>query len=581
MIAALLYLQLTSLKNRLTTRVRRLKQPKYLLGFIAGGLYFYFYFFRFMFSSGAQAVKVAQFAPSPESAALFATAGAVILFLFVLSAWVLPRQRTALAFTEAEVAFLFPAPISRRTLIHFKLLKSQAGILFTTLVFTLLSRRFGSGGSAWIHAAGWWLVLSMFNLHTLGSSFAISILLERGFATWQRRLTALVLVAALVVVVIVWSRGAAAPTPDDLLSFRAFGEYLNRLTNSGPAQWVLFPFRLVVQPYFAVNWGEFFRTLGPVVVLMALHYFWVIRSNFAFEEASVELARRRSEAITAARQGRMWSAGKKPKVRRAPFALRPTGPAPVALLWKNLIAAGQMFTMRFWIFIAVLILPLCIVLGASASTKEWSSVAGMLAGMLLFWSLLAGPQMMRQDLRQDLAVADVLKLYPLRGWQVVLGELLAPAAILTGIQWLLLLAMMLLFTRVPGGSELSLVTRAAIAVGAATVAPFLNLISFLVPNAAVLLFPAWFQTGRDSPQGIEATGQRLIFALGQFLVFVLALVPAAIAGALVYFGVSLLAGLAVAVPAASGAAALVLAVEAGLAIGWLGRLFERFDLSAE
>ena len=36
--------------------------------------------------------------------------------------------------------------------------------------------------------------------------------------------------------------------------------------------------------------------------------------------------------------------------------------------------------------------------------------------------------------------------------------------------------------------------------------PALNLISLLIPNAAVLLFPAWFQPGKDSPQGIEATG---------------------------------------------------------------------------
>ena len=101
-----------------------------------------------------------------------------------------------------------------------------------------------------------------------------------------------------------------------------------------------------------------------------------------------------------------------------------------------------------------------------------------------------------------------------------------PAVILTAIQWLLLLAATLLFTRLPGGPELPWLTRVAVASGAAIMAPFLNLISLVIPNAAVLLFPAWFQAGKDAPQGIEATGQRLIFALGQFLVFVLALVPA-------------------------------------------------------
>ena len=59
----------------------------------------------------------------------------------------------------------------------------------------------------------------------------------------------------------------------------------------------------------------------------------------------------------------------------------------------------------------------------------------MLAAMSLFW----GPQMLRNDLRQDLPATDVLKMFPMPGWQVVLGEVLAPAAILAGAQWLLLL----------------------------------------------------------------------------------------------------------------------------------------------
>ena len=46
MIAALFYLQCQSFCNRLVSRFKRLKQPKYLIGAIVGGLYFYFYFFR-------------------------------------------------------------------------------------------------------------------------------------------------------------------------------------------------------------------------------------------------------------------------------------------------------------------------------------------------------------------------------------------------------------------------------------------------------------------------------------------------------------------------------------------------------
>ena len=48
MIRALLYLQYHSFRNRLISRFKRLRQPKYLFGALAGGIYFYFYFFRYM-----------------------------------------------------------------------------------------------------------------------------------------------------------------------------------------------------------------------------------------------------------------------------------------------------------------------------------------------------------------------------------------------------------------------------------------------------------------------------------------------------------------------------------------------------
>jgi len=38
MIPALLYLQYHSIKNRIVRRIKRLKQPKYLLGAVVGGL---------------------------------------------------------------------------------------------------------------------------------------------------------------------------------------------------------------------------------------------------------------------------------------------------------------------------------------------------------------------------------------------------------------------------------------------------------------------------------------------------------------------------------------------------------------
>src|SRR5207302_1257329 len=115
-----------------------------------------------------------------------------------------------------------------------------------------------------------------------------------------------------------------------------------------------------------------------------------------------------------------------------------------------------------------------------------------------------------------------------------LGELLAPAVILTAIQWFLLLVAIIFFVQTPV-PVLGVTGVLGLGVGAALVLPMLNLILLQIPNAAVLMFPAWFQTGKEGAQGIEATGQRLISMFGQVLVFVVALIPAGIGFTVVFF----------------------------------------------
>ena len=202
MTGALLFLQYHSLKNRTLMRLRRLKKPKYLVGAIVGVLYFYFYFFRYLFGLPNRGRGLG-IVSHPGNLALFENIGAAMFLVAVVLAWVLPHERAALAFTEAEVAFLFPAPISRRGLIHFKLLRSQAAILFTTMVIMLVTRR--SGGRFLIHAAGWWLILSTLNLHLLGSSFARTALLDKGITPWRRRWIILGLICGLAVTVVLWA----------------------------------------------------------------------------------------------------------------------------------------------------------------------------------------------------------------------------------------------------------------------------------------------------------------------------------------------------------------------------------------
>jgi hypothetical protein len=188
---------------------------------------------------------------------------------------------------------------------------------------------------------------------------------------------------------------------------------------------------------------------------------------------------------------------------------------------------------------------------------------------------------LRNDLRQDLPVADMLKLYPMPGWQVVLGEVLAPAAMLAGVQWLLILFGTIFFPEQFDKYTIPLTSRLSVALAAVIVLPFVDLVALLIPNASVLFFPAWFQLGKDAPRGFETMGQQLILMFGQLLVLALGLAPAGVAFTLFLLGGSFIHWPLLGVMLGALAAAIILALEAGLGIKLLGRAFERFDVSGE
>jgi hypothetical protein len=97
-----------------------------------------------------------------------------------------------------------------------------------------------------------------------------------------------------------------------------------------------------------------------------------------------------------------------------------------------------------------------------------------------------------------------------------------------------------------------------------------------------VFFPAWVQATRDQTErGIEVLGQRLIFVASQLLVTALVLLPAFLLGALVFFLVNLVAGVAIGAAVAVLAMATLLGLEAWLGIHGLGNRFEDLDISSE
>jgi len=556
---ALLYLRLTSLRNLLQRRLQRLRQPKYLLGAIAGAAYFWFFFFRHTTGRGGpNRMFTALLAPDAIE-----VVAAIVLSLFVALIWLVPGDTPGLAFSEAEVAFLFPAPLARRQLIHYKLLDGLLMSLFGAFFFTLLAGGLSQGWLGALRRLGaWWSLNANISLHQTAAALTIARLSAGGVSTGRRRwlISGLLVVALVIFVAVSVQSGGAA------------------------MDWMLWPARWAVGPFLAETTGGYLLSLLPAVGLVACHYGWIHRMESPFEEASLALAQKRGEGLARRRAGQGSRFGRTTRARPDPFPLSERLPPEAALLWKNLMAAPAWVDRRVFLGAAVLII---VGLRWLAQQPEFGGpklVLGVatIALSLLAYLLIFGPQLIRNDLRSDLMNADLLKAWPLPGWRLVLGGLLAPTVIMTGIAWLLLLTAGLGLVPPPGETPwLTPGVRLAAGLSLAIIMPFLCAVQLLVPNAAAVIFPAWSQTTRPAAGGMDVMGQRLIFFAGQFICLLLALLPAVLLGGATIFLTQWLIGL----PAALAlAAVLVLGVFAGevwLGVHLLGPRFDQLDIASE
>lgn len=582
MLGALLYLQLTSWSGRLRSRLLRLKQPKYLVGAIVGVAYVYFFFVR-RGGRGPTPGRDPQTPFSVDALEIFSTLGALTLLVVAAVSWMLPRRSAGLAFSEAEIAFLFPAPIRRRTLIHYRLISSQLGLALTALVLSLLSNRWTFlGGNAAMHAIGWWIALATINLHFTASAFAITRLLNRGITSLRRLLVAAGIAAVAVIACIGWVFiDAPVPSVADLADLDAMKAYLVAMLESGPLPWLLAIPKLVIGPFLAADARSFAISLVPALGILVAQYLWVMHSEVAFEEASLAKAEKRAARVAAIREGRSRGAAGSMKAQREPFKLASTGAPEVAFLWKNLLSTVGFFRPRTLLIVGGIIFAAGTWLAAH---PEYRGVQMAFYGIALTaaaMTLLLGPQIARNDLRADLLNTDILKTYPLRGWQVVFGELLTPIAMLTSLLWLELLVLSLTM-RAQEIPLLSPELHTVVVVSLAVLAVPFCALQLLVPNAVAVIFPAWMQSvANRSEHGLDVMGQRIIFIAGQALVAVVALMPAAIIAAIVYAVTQWLANPTVAILCAAAAVFAVLAAEVWAGVRWLGTRFESFDLSSE
>lgn len=559
------YLAWRSAHNRAARQLRHLRSPRYLLALLLGGAYLWFVVM------GQRPASVTGTEVDPRVLELI---GALALLGVVAWGWIFGVERRVLAFSPAEVAFLFSGPVSRRGLVQFKLLRSQLLILFNALLWTLILSRERFGVSSWLRVLSIWVLLTTLSLHRLGASFVRTSLSEHGRFGLRHRLVSLSVLGA-VLAAFAWSIADALP---EIISAREHDvrNFLSALADaaSRPLPSALtYPFRALVRPLAAHTPADWLAAIGPATVLMVLHYIWVLRSDTAFEEAAAEVSLRRAQALSGGRR----AGDPQPRRGRATpslIRLSPSGWPAGAILWKNLVAGTRIKRIRN----AALVLGAAGVIVCALSFDPDETLAEIAGWLAVFWAALmvvTGPQYVRNDLRGDLLKLDLLRSYPLRGWSVVLAEAGASTLMLTMIQFSLLGIAYLAFlgnqTMVPTLEE-----RTLLLLGSIVMLPAVNLLGMLIQNGAALLYPAWVRLGSGRAAGVEVLGQNLLTMIAFVALLAATLIgPVAIGGGAYLLLRAVLENWAV-IPAAVLGLGLI-GFEAALIVEWLGRIFERTD----
>ena len=561
------YLAWRSTCNRLVRQLRQLRSPRYLAALLLGLAYLWF------IVVGQRPASSGGAPPDPRALELV---GAMALAGAVAWGWIFGVERRVLAFTPAEVTFLFSGPVSRQGLIQFKLLRTQLLILFNALLWTLILSRERFGVSSWLRVISIWVMLTTLSFHRLGASFVRTSLSEHGRLGVRHRVVSLLVLGAMLIA-LAWSIADALPglmaaRDNDVRSFlSAAAEAAQQPLPSA----LTYPFRVLVRPLTAHTFSEWLAFLWPALLLLVLHYVWVVRADTAFEEAAAEVSLRRVEALAA--RGTRAAAQSRATARRSLVRLSPTGWPAGAILWKNLVAGTRTRRVRN----AALTLGAAGVIVGALSFDPEGTLAEIAGWLAVFWGalmVLTGPQYVRNDLRGDLLKLDLLRSYPLRGWSVVLAEAAASTIMLTVIQLCLLGIGYLAFLG-NRSMEPDLQQRSLLLLASVVLLPAVNLLGMLIQNGAALLYPAWVRLGSGRTAGVEALGQNLLMMIAFVALLSLTLVVPAALGGGSYLLLRGLVGDWALVPAMLLILGTI-AFEAALMVDWLGGIFERTDPAA-
>ncbi len=602
-------------RGRIVRRLKNLRQPRQILAFVVGLAYMAYFVLRpFLFGGGrggrgfpgglaAAMPRIGEYLPAIQLAL------ALVLAVIAVATWIGASSSPAFRFSEAEIHLLLPAPLTRRQILDFALLKQQAGILvgaLVLLVFTAL-RWSRSPGVVLPRFFCYWGFLTLLDLHMKGVSLSKARLAELPAAVALRRRALAAGLATAWCAAVAWGLWAAWRAARAGGSWAA-GELREAVlgfagaARGGLAGIALAPFLWLAAPLAAAGaariWGGLF-----LLAVLAVHYEWVVRSSARFEEAALARARRR--VARGWRRGH-WEHQSRLARARSPFQLEAARVPELAVTWKNLILRGRMPLARLARLTLLGLAGLAAALAGAGALGAPAAVDGGIAGtgllLIVLMPLVAG-NFLRNDLHVDFQHLETLRAWPIAGWRLIAAEILAPA---TALLWVELaaagaVAAAALAAAVTGGDAgrravLEVVPHqllggasyaaalAAVLAGMVGLGLAVGLFSIALQNLAILLFPGWVPLGYATRRGTSVFGQNLIVGLGRLLGLALGAIVPFLAAALVFALLNVLLGLRFTVwelPLLALAAALPFLLEVYLMVRFAGAIWDRLDPSQE
>jgi ABC-2 type transport system permease protein len=448
-------------------------------------------------------------------------------------------------FTAAEAAFLFPAPITRKQLLSYTLLKSLLGMAGVSAFFAMFT-----GAAIQMAVARWLavlLTLIFLQLLTMNVAFLRQVMEEKVHVQ-VRRILGIIIGAAVLVALVQTSNAAVGQ--DFIALWRAFQE-------STVASWLLAPFQIFVRALRARDWMTFITYASILLIIDLL----LLSLAYRLDALSLEAALAISEKMTARiklfqSKGAMHAFGpanSSVAERRIPQFPFWSGVGPV--LWQRLTTTFRSSTKLLWVAAAAIAVAGGLVYLFSRVDKG-NSVPGPIAGVgaMAYMSFLLSLM-----LQNDIERIGYLKSLPIRSLSIVVGDWIGFPILLSMLQSMFIASLACFFPHI----------ATWLVAGALLTLP-LNLLLFGVDKLVFYVYPT--RMAKGAPGDFQKAGKQMVFMAMKMLMLgaaALIVVLASLPGAL------LLQSPLVAV----ASAAFILALECGAMIPMLVVAFDRFDPS--